>query len=61
MQGGIPRIGSQQAIMASLCNNATSFKHDDMIHPMQINKAEGNHEKCSLCGNQVAGVLELLK
>jgi len=61
MQGGILRIGSQQALMASLCNNATSLQHDDMIHPMQINKAVGDHEKGSLCGNQVAGALELLK
>ncbi|MGD8261957.1 MAG: hypothetical protein PVG08_20590 [Desulfobacterales bacterium] len=47
--------------MASLCNNAASLKHDDPIHPMQINKAMGDHEKCKFSGNQVTGVLELLE
>jgi hypothetical protein len=56
MQGGIPQVGSQQALMASLCNNAASLKHDDPIHPMQINKAMGDHEKCKFSGNQVTSV-----
>ncbi|MGD8256050.1 MAG: hypothetical protein PVF14_00805 [Desulfobacterales bacterium] len=42
--------------MASLCNNAASLKHDDPIHPMQINKAMGDHEKCKFSGNQVTSV-----
>lgn len=50
MQGDIAPIGFQQVLMASLGYHATSLKHYDMIHPIQINKPVGNHQECSPCG-----------